>query len=228
MTGCTVILPTRNEVKTIGSMIDEILCLSLDLDLQVLVADYKSTDGTIEKVLEYEGDDPVFLLSCSKKGKAAGIKEALQHIETPLVIVVNADNTYPVKFVGLMYRILELGYDGVMGPRMLKGPGSMSILHSVGNYGLSLLASVLFFYWVFDVNTGLWGYKTEVIRKFNLNSSGFCLEADVFSNAVMAGCRVMQMPIEYQARVEGSNAELGVWDGFKIAWFLIRRRLGWV
>jgi len=225
MSKCTVILPTRNEVQTIGKMIDDILMLDMDLD--ILVADYESKDGTKEVVRGYEAIG-IDLLECLYKGKAAGIKEAIKKVKTPLLIVVNSDNTYPVKFVGLMYRVLELGYDGVMGPRMLKGPGAMSVMHSLGNYALSLLASFLYFYWVFDVNTGLWGYKTDIVKKFDLNSFGFCLEADVFTNAVMKRHKVMQMPIEYQAREAGSNAEIGIWDGFKIAWFLIRRRLGWV
>ncbi len=216
----TVIIPTRNEVLSIGRMIDEVR--SLDLDLDILVVDYKSVDGTREVVL-HKG---VKLLDESSKGKAVAVRIGLREAKSPYIIVINGDLTYPAKFVGLLYYILSKGSDGVMGPRLFKGKDSMSILHSIGNFGLSLLASILYGYRVFDVNTGLWGYRKEVIDTFDLSGEDFCLEADVFSNAIMRGYKITQVPIEYRARIDGSRPKLDFWDGFRIAWFLIKRRLG--
>ena len=218
MTEATVVLPTRNEVLAIGKLIDEIKSLPWDLD--ILVVDYNSSDGTREVVLS----KGIVLIDEENPGKGSAIKTALKEIGTPYMIVVNSDLTYPVEYIGLVLYILRLGYDGVMGVRFLKGKGSMSLLHSIGNYLLSLLASILYLHRITDVNTGLWGYKTEVIRKFDITSKGFTLEADIFTNAMLSNCKVMQIPIEYRARVGGSYPKLRFWDGFKIGWFLIKRR----
>jgi dolichol-phosphate mannosyltransferase len=217
----TVLIPTRNEVDTLGQLVDGIWELPWDLD--IVVADYESTDGTKE-LAEYKG---VRVVRCTFPGKAAGVREALSQINSDYAIVVNADLTYPVEYIGLLILGLEKGYDGVVGVRVLKGRGSMSLVHSLGNFILSILASVLFGYWFIDINSGLWGYKKSVIDSFDLRGEGFCLEADIFTNAIMRGYKVLRAPIEYRSRTN-QRSGITILDGFRIAFFLIRRRFGMV
>lgn len=215
----TIILPTRNEKEAIGSVLDEIRLLPLKID--ILVVDYKSSNGTREVILERV----VRLIDEESPGKGNAMRTAFTQVKTPYVIMVNADYTYPLEYATTIYHILSLsGADVVLGYRDIKEKDSMSLLNSFGNWCLSLLASILYRKRVYDVCTGMWGFRTERLKSFNLTSEGFTLEADLFTNAVKGNCRIEQIPIAYRARLDGSVAKLKIWDGFKIGWFLIRRR----
>jgi len=72
----------------------------------------------------------------------------------------------------------------------------------------------------------MWGLSKEALDKFTLKSSEFTLEAELFSNmAEHKGVyKLGQEPIVYRCRPYGSKAKLKVWDGFKIGWFLIKKK----
>ena len=75
-----------------------------------------------------------------------------------------------------------------------------------------------------DVCCGLWGFRKETLDKFYPRSEGFTLEAELFIEVIKHKCRMIQIPINYRSRQDGSKTKLKVWDGFKIGWFLIKRR----
>ncbi len=74
-----------------------------------------------------------------------------------------------------------------------------------------------------DVCSGMWGFRKESLEKFNLVSNGFTLEADLFVNSIANKCVIFQTPIHYRKR-SGGSPKLKIWDGFKIAWFLVKER----
>ena len=216
----TVMLPTYNEELTIGRVIDEIR--SLPIECEILIGDGNSSDRTYS-IAESMGVTPI---SIKERGKGNAIRKLIREVNTPYVIMINADYTYPIKYTQLIFKLLSMEYyDVVIGCRLFKEKGSMSSANTLGNFLLSMLASILYRYRIYDVCSGMWGFKKEVLDKFNVTSGGFTLEADFFSNSVKNKCKIIQIPIEYRARPDGSLAKLKVWDGFKIAWFLIKRRL---
>lgn len=218
----TVILPAYNEEQAIGRVIDEIR--SLPIECKILVGDNASTDMT-QHIAWGKG---VELFYIQEKGKGNVIKVLLRHVDTPYVVMVNADYTYPLSYAMTIHQLLSLSRaDVVMGYRNIKEKDSMTLTNSLGNWCLSLLASILYGKRVYDVCTGMWGFKTDGLKKFSLTSEGFTLEADLFTNVIKNKCRVEQIPIAYRARLDGSKTKLKVRDGFKIAWFLIKRRFRW-
>ncbi len=218
MVDVTVLLPAFNEEKSIGKVIQEINALSLNYE--ILVVDNKSTNGTKAeatalgaKVL-YEG----------KKGKGNAVRTGFKHIKTFFVVMVDSDFTYLAKHLPEMIRSLDDGADVVIGYRHERAKGSMTFMNRMGNWGLSMIASMLYGVYVRDVCSGMWGFRREALSRYKLSSNGFTLEADFFVNTVRNGFKLAQIPIEYRARLDGSVAKLGIKDGFKIGWFLIRKR----
>jgi len=217
----TILLPTRDEVVSIGAVIDEI---EKNIDCDILVMDGLSTDGTVE-VARGRG---VRVLFEYRKSKGIAVRSALKFIETPYVIMMNADYTYPAEYLAIIYHILShSNSDVVIGYRNIKEKDSMSFLNSFGNFFLSTLAGILYSHRVYDLCTGMWGFKKEILDKFNLTGKDFSLEADLFINSVRSGCEISQVPIAYRKRLGESKSKLKVLDGFRIAWFLIRRRFAW-
>ena len=213
----TIIIPTRND-RAVGKVIDEIR--ELPFDCKIVVTDYKSTDGTREAVLLREAT----LIDEPEKGKGIAVRNVLKGLETDYIVILDADYTYPAGYIPDILTGLHSGADVAIGYRCWKEKGSMSFTNRIGNFLLSLLASILFGYRIYDVCSGMWGFRKKVLSQFKLTSRDFTLEVDFFTNAIRNSCRISQVPIGYRPRLEGSKAKLRVWDGFRIAWFLIRRR----
>ncbi|MGR3295884.1 MAG: glycosyltransferase family 2 protein [Candidatus Bathyanammoxibius sp.] len=216
----TVILPTRNEVATIGRMIDEIR--ALDIGAMIVVLDYKSTDGTREVAQSKD----VFLVDEPEKGKGVAVRKFFKTNPPGNIVMIDADCTYPAARILDILTALNAGSDIVIGYRHWLVADAMKPLHRVGNLLLSLWATSLFRRSVFDVCSGLWGFRDGVASHFRLVSNGFTLEADLFANAVRSGGLITQVPISYYPRPDGSTAKLTAFDGVKIAWFLLMSRLG--
>jgi len=211
----TILIPALNEEKTIGKVIGE----STERGWIVLVGDNNSTDRTREVAMS-RGVTPI---SVPERGKGHTIRELISHIDTPKTIMIDADYTYPTRDAQRVLETLE-GCDVVIGYRKYRERGSMPFLNVIGNHLLSLLASVLYGRRVHDICSGLWSFRSSMLKEFSLVSGGFTLEADLFVNVVRNKCRLKQIPIGYRARPDGSKPKLRISDGLKIGWFLIKGR----
>lgn len=211
----TILIPALNEEKAIGKVIGEFT----EQGWTVLVGDNNSTNGTYDITVS-KGIVPISVL---RRGKGHTIRELINHIGTPQTVMIDGDYTYLVEDVQCVLGALK-DCDVVIGYRKYRERGSMSFLHIIGNYLLSLLASVLYGYRVNDVNTGLKAFKTARLKEFGLVSGGFTLEADIFINAIRHKCKLKQIPISYRARLDGCKPKLRILDGLKIGWFLLKER----
>lgn len=217
MPDITVILPTLNEERAVGKVIDGIKALPVKCD--IVVVDGRSRDKTVG-IAEAKG---VRIIIEERKGKGIAVRTALSQIDTSYIVMIDADGTYPIREIVPIYKAL-LKYDVAKGHRSWCKKGAMTKTHKFGNYILSLLASILYGHRTRDVCAGLWGFRRECLARFNLTSMGFTLEADLFINTIKSGCTLKEFPINYKKRIEGDKAKLMFRDGLEIGWFLIKRR----
>ena len=222
-----VVIPTLNEEHAIGKVIDDVPVADLlqnGLETAVYVIDGQSTDKTREIAVEKGAQ----VILEERQGKGSAIQTAFKSITADYAIMVDGDDTYPIEMATAMTRLLK-NYDVVIGSR-LKGtiePGAMTRLNVVGNVLLSLLAWALFGARISDVCTGFWGYRSDAIRRLELEARGFELEADMFVECVRNGLRIAEIPITYRARADQPKLS-SLRDGVKIGMFLWKRRLGQV
>ena len=226
-----ILLPALNEEGAIGKVIDEIR--ELPFKCNIIVVDGQSDDKTVRISIEKSVE-----VIQTTKGKGKQILYALRFLTTrdrgmdDYIFMLDSDYTYPAKFIEPMLSYLEMGYDAVVGWRRYKNKGSMSSLHDLGNRCLTLWAGFL---WNFngkytitnDLCSGMWGFTGSTARHLSkvISSDGFTLEADIFASLVKGKYKIAEIPIEYRARV-GSKPKLRLLDGFKIAWFLFKKRIG--
>lgn len=220
----TVIIPTRNS-PLVGDVIREIQEAERQPNArnvfrpEIIVAGYRSPAKTRIDTERLGGK----FIDVLRKGKVAGLQDAVAYVGTPFCAMVDADTTYPTRYLRIALRELQTGADIVIGYRKWREQGSMSRLNVIGNWGLSILASVLYRHGVRDVCTGMWAFRTEILRKFELTSSGFQLEADLFVNAVRNKCKIVEIPIEYRKKPEYKKG-IGLKEGISIGWFLVKSR----
>lgn len=221
MPNIIVMIPALNEELAIGLTVKEVKLFIPDS--KMVVVDSDSTDATAA-IAKKEG---AVVINTPRGGKGIAVRYALAQLlgeDIAYLIMMDGDYTYPAHHIDTMLRALMGGADVVIGYRHKKALGSMPRVNAIGNKALSLLASLLYGYWVKDVCSGMWGFRTKALKDFRITSKRFTLEADLFVNARRTHCKIAQVPISYRARLSGSVAKLRVSDGIKIGWFLIKER----
>ena len=219
-----IIIPTINEAKTIGRVIDEIPSQAMEeagYEVEVMVIDGGSTDRT-GQIAEERGARVVVE---PRRGKGRAMRTALDIPQADFIFMLDGDYTYPPSYIAQMLELLRGTYPVVIGSR-LRGQiekGGMSRLNVIGNHLLTLMANILYGTRISDLCTGYWGLRGEVIPNLNLSADGFDFEAELFSQVAKKGYRIGEVPICYRRR-QTSPKLSSLRDGFKIGWALITRR----
>ena len=205
----TVVLPTLNEEEAIGRVIDELWGEGYS---NILVVGGGSSDGTV-RIAEERG---VKVIPQCGRGKAGAVRTAIGYVDTPYMLVMDADYTYdPRDIKGLLALAHE--FDEVIGLRMDRE--NIPWVHRIGNRILSFTLSLLMGQRIHDPCSGMYLLKTESARSLELTSGGFDVEAEIAAQMCTFG-RVAEVPIRYRKRL--GNKKLNWKDGFKILATIIR------
>ena len=225
MTGkVSVIVPCYNEGQTIAKAIEQLQSLRGELDLEIIVVDDGSTDESVQKLSQMNGN--VLERHEKNKGKGAAITTGVAKATGEVVVVQDADLEYdPTEIPDLVRPILEGDFDIVYGSRFLGKIEGMTFSHYIGNKVLSYFTSVLYGAKVTDMMTGHKAFRTAIFREFNLKSRGFEFELDVTVEALRRGHSIHEIPIQYSKR-EFGEAKIGWTDGVDSLLKLFKYRFG--
>ncbi len=221
----TIILPTLNEERGVTKVLSEIPWAELsraDLKTHVQILDGHSSDRTV--ALAEQTGAVVFVQQGA--GKGAGIRELIPKLSSDYCVFLDADDTYPARYVLDLVDRLDSGDDVVLGSRFLGKiePGAMSLFNFVGNYLLTRLAVILYGSpRVLDVCTGMWGFRTSSLKELELSANGFDIEADMYAEVSRRQLQVSEVPITYRRRTGASKLRISA--GIGIAKKLILTRL---
>ena len=205
-----ILIPTLNEGLTIGNIVREFTALGYT---HILVIDGKSTDTTVKSAREAGAT----VRTQSGKGKGNAIIEAFEVIEQPYILMLDGDGTYSAKDAEKMLTPLFLGFDQVIGDRLINAEeGSFSHLNLFGNHMLNLLFKIAHSRDLHDILSGYRAFTKLAILQMHLKEKGFEIETEISVESVRNGQRVMVVPIKYSSR-PGTATKLSPFhDGIKI------------
>jgi len=205
-----ILIPTLNEGPTIGTVVREFTALGYT---HILVVDGKSTDNTVKSAREAGAT----VRTQSGKGKGNAIIEAFEVIEQPYILMLDGDGTYSAKDAEKMLTPLFLGFDQVIGDRLINAEeGSFSHLNLFGNHMLNLLFKIAHSRDLHDILSGYRAFTKLAIQQMHLKEKGFEIETEISVESVRNGQRVMVVPIKYSHR-PGTATKLSPFhDGIKI------------
>ncbi|PKL65022.1 MAG: TIGR04182 family glycosyltransferase [Methanomicrobiales archaeon HGW-Methanomicrobiales-3] len=205
-----ILIPTLNEAPTIGNVVKEFKALGYT---HILVIDGKSTDNTVKFAREAGAN----VRTQSGKGKGNAIIEAFEVIEQPYILMLDGDGTYSAKDAEKMLTPLFLGFDQVIGDRLMNAEeGSFSRLNLFGNHMLNILFKIAHSRDLHDILSGYRAFTKLAVSQMHLKEKGFEIETEISVEAVRNGQRIMIVPIKYLRR-PGTATKLSPFhDGFKI------------
>ena len=104
----SIIIPTYNEEKSIGKLLDHLKKHSDHRLLEIIVVDGKSEDKTAEIV---QSKSNVSFLSSEKKGRAPQMNAGYRHASGDLLYFVHADSFPPESYVDDLFTTINNGYE---------------------------------------------------------------------------------------------------------------------
>jgi len=207
-----VIIPTYNEKDNISKVIP--LVLKQDLDIEVLVVDDNSPDGTGKIVEELKTSNPrIKLIRREKKsglGTAylSGFKYALENGYN-YIFEMDSDFSHDPSYIPDFLKAIE-DSDLVLGSRYIKGVNVVN--WPITRLLLSFYANV-YARWVTglplkDSTGGFKCFKREVLEKIgldNIHSNGYAFQIEMSFRAWKKGFKIKEIPIIFVDRRAGES-----------------------
>jgi dolichol-phosphate mannosyltransferase len=219
----SIVLPTFNERGNIEPLLQQLLPLQEHMDLELLVVDDDSTDGTAELVRQLARQEPRLRLirRVGRSGLASAIKEGLLDATGDLAVVMDSDGQHEPASVLQAIQALQQGeLDLVIGSRFHPGARihGLSGRRETGSTWANASARFSLarrYRDLSDYMSGFFALRLEpllpLIRGVDVNGFKFLYELLAVSRGRL---RVGEVPLQFQARSYGSSKlDLAIfWD----------------
>ena len=219
-------MPVFNERLRLERAVDAVLAAKVSDDLELLIVDDGSTDGTREILREGNWPPEVRVIYHDRnRGKGAAIRTALAEARGLYTTIMDADLEYEPSDIPALLAPLRAGdAKAVFGTRGFQSHSAYSFWYVVGNRAVTFAANLLYNSWVSDMMTGQKAMSTELFRSLELRERGFAIEAEITARLLRRGIRIYEVPITYTARSREDGKKLTALDGLRVLRTLIRCR----
>lgn len=200
-----VVIPTYNESESIG----EILTALKALDVDVLVVDDGSPDGTADIVRKlgvevFERAGKQGLGSAYRTGFAIGIERGYSYI-----IEMDADGSHQVADLAKMMEWIGSS-DLLIGSRWVQDGAivNWSKFREYLSKSANAYANLILSLGIKDTTSGFRIYTTDLLKKMELStirSEGYCFQIEMTRRAIARGASVAEIPITFIERTHGKS-----------------------
>ena len=224
----SVLIPLYNERWTLATIIRRVLAVPLDLELELIVVDDGSSDGSWEELQRLAAEDCRIraFRHDRNRGKGAAVRTAIAQMTGDVAVVQDADLEYdPHDYLRLLAPIRDGRADAVFGSRFAgETHRVLYFWHSVGNKLLTMLSNMANDVNLTDMETCYKMVRGDVLRQLRLQSDTFTLEPEITCRLAQWGARIYEVPISYSGRTYLEGKKIKAIDGVKVFWALFRCR----
>ncbi len=220
----SVIIPIYNERNTVEEIIRRVRSSPIEDEMDIVVVDDASSDGSWEVVEKIEGIRA--FRHDKNRGKGAAIRTGFEQARGDVIVIQDADLEYDPRDYEKLLGPIRDGYaDVVYGSRFLGGPHRvMFFWHYLGNRFLTLFSNVLNNLNLTDMETCYKCFRTGVIKHMKLRSERFGIEPELTAKFARRKVRIYEVPISYYGRDYEEGKKIHWTDGITALWCIVRYR----
>lgn len=221
--GVTIVVPAYDEEDGIEGVVDRLSALDLGVPVTVLVVNDGSNDGTGAKLDELSRRYPALRVvqHNRNRGYGAALKTGFARAETDVVVITDADGTYPEdRIVDLLERI-DAGADMAIGAR-IGADVNIPLIRRPAKAALRHLASFLAGATIPDLNSGLRAFRRAFVMEYKpILPDGFSFTTTITLAAMTNNHPVDYVTIDYAHR-SGSSKIKPIRDTLRFTALIIR------
>ena len=209
-----VLIPCYNESQTIAKVVKDYKKALPEADIYVY--DNNSSDNTDEiakkagAIVRYE----------YRQGKGNVIRSMFRDLDYDCYLMIDGDDTYPAENAREMCDLVLNGKaDMVIGDRLSSTyfQENKRPFHNIGNKMVRWFINTIFKNNIKDIMTGYRAFSYDFVKGFPILSKGFEIETEMTIHAVDKNFKVVEIPVQYRDRPEGSVSKLNtISDGIKV------------
>ena len=212
----SVIVPCYNEVKFIREIITKIKTKNKSLNIEIIVIDDASDDGTKSELNLLKNEEKIehLILNNKNMGKGFCVREGIKLSSGDIILIQDADLEYdPAEYEKLIMPIYNDQADVVYGSRFV-GSECKRVLyfwHRVANYLLTFLSNMFTNINLTDMEVCYKVFRSDIIKKISLKENRFGIEPEITAKiSKIKNIRIYEVGVSYFGRT--------YLEGKKIRW----------
>ncbi|HMP80035.1 MAG TPA: glycosyltransferase family 2 protein [Pirellulaceae bacterium] len=242
----SLVIPTFNEAETVVQVLQQLLTLTIDI--QIIVVDDGSNDGTRGRILNFLGPSELvnskqtdadgalaefyragdtelqIITHHSNRGKGAALRTGFRAARGEYILVQDADLEYDPQDIPRLLEPLTRGEaDVVYGSRFLNGRhGQLSWPHRWGNWFLTSASNWFSGAQLTDMETCYKAFRSDLLGSMVIQQNRFGVEPELTAKFLRRGVRLVEIPVSYRARNYSQGKKIGVRDLWQTLYCIVR------
>jgi 2-polyprenyl-3-methyl-5-hydroxy-6-metoxy-1,4-benzoquinol methylase len=209
----SVIVPAFNEANTFDALMEILIHKELpNLQLEIIVVESHSTDGTRELALKYKNHPRVkLILEDQPRGKGHAVRIGLKAASGDYLLIQDADLEYDLEdYDGLLEPLVSGRAAFVLGARhggrnvwkmrQFTGQHGLSLFVNLGHWFFTALINVLFLQRLRDPFTMFKVFRRDCISGLEFECNRFDFDFELLIKLIRKGYRPVELPVNYRSR----------------------------
>jgi glycosyltransferase involved in cell wall biosynthesis len=229
----SIIIPVFNEEKTIYELLNSVCSTKLihGIQKQIIVVDDTSSDGShrhIEEFIkDYNTHSICFIRHATNCGKGAAVRSGLAIASGDFTIIQDADlELAPSDYNLLLQEAIDHRAQVVFGSRFLKAQlQAIPLKTCIANKTLTILTRLVTGKQLTDMETCYKLIRTDLFKSIELKENRFGFEPEITVKLLRKReVRFKEVAITYHARTTQQGKKIGVKDGIRAIYCLLKYR----
>ena len=228
----SVIVPVYNERRTFNELIERLIAKQIDdVDIEIIIVESNSSDGSRELVLAYAEQPRVTIVLQEKaRGKGNAVRAGLERATGDIILFQDADLEYEIEdYDDLIRPIRENQRNFIIGSRHVHGANAWKIRDFNGAPVLSQVFNVGHLLFLGLLN-GIYGqrmadpfsmfkvFRRDCIAGLQFECDRFDFDFEIVIKLLRKGYRPLELPVNYHSR--------SIQEGKKVT--MVRDPLTWL
>lgn len=209
----SVIVPAYNEAKSFETLMENLLRKEVPgLDMEVIVVESNSTDGTRELARKYKIHSKIKLIfEDQPRGKGHAVRTGLKAASGDYVLIQDADLEYDLEDYDALLEQLVAGRSAfvlgsrhggrnIMKMRQFTGRPSLSLVFNLAHWYFTTLINVLFLQRLRDPFTMFKVFRRDCLFGLEFQCNRFDFDFELLIKLIRKGYRPIELPVNYRSR----------------------------
>jgi glycosyltransferase involved in cell wall biosynthesis len=223
----SIIIPCFNEKNTIGPLLARVRAAHLPdgISREIIIVDDCSVDGTRDILKGIDSPDIKVIFHEANQGKGAALRTGFKAFTGDIAVVQDADLEYaPEEYGRLLAPILDGRANVVYGSRCVTTSERrvLYFFHYLNNLFLTFVSNIFTNLNISDMETCYKMFRREIIEKIEIKENRFGFEPEITAKVAKLKCRIYEVGISYSGRTYEEGKKIGMKDGFRALWCIVK------